>query len=109
MYNNVNVHIVKWDRDHTVDQIIGNPDASVRTRRATKNEWLCGCFLSQDENKKINDAFFDPDWIVMQEELNQFERKKSMGACSCTKEQIHYRYKMGFYKQNRWRMCCDKK
>ena len=34
-------------------------------------------FLSQEEPKKIEDALQDPDWVIaMQEELNQFERKK---------------------------------
>lgn len=28
--------IRKWDRDHTADQIIENPEAGVRTKRATQ-------------------------------------------------------------------------
>lgn len=65
----------KWDRDHTGDQIIGNPKAGVRTRKATQNECLYYCFLSQIQPKRIDDALINPDWIVaMQYELNQFER-----------------------------------
>ena len=49
----------------------------MRTRRATQNECLYGCFLSQIEPKNVDEALLDPDWIVaMQEELNQFERNK---------------------------------
>ena len=79
-------HNRRWDRDHTAEQIIGNPNAGVRTRSATQNECLYGCFLSQNEPKKIDEALLDPDWIVaMQEELVQFERNKVMGIGSCSK------------------------
>ena len=71
-------HIRRWDRDHIAEQIIGNPSACVRTRSATQNECLYGCLLSQNEPKNIDETRLDPDWIVaMQEELVQFERKKS--------------------------------
>ena len=70
-------HTMKWDRDHTADQIIGNLSVGVKTRSATHNECLYGCFLSQNEPKKFDEALLDPNWIVaMQEELNQFERNK---------------------------------
>ena len=70
-------HERKWDRAHSVDQIIGDPSAGVRTRRATQNECLYGCFLSQIEPKNVDEALLDHDWIVaVQEELNQFERNK---------------------------------
>ena len=67
----------KWSRDHTEDLIIGDPSTGVQTRRETQNECLYSCFLSKNEPKKIDEALQDPDWIiVMQEELNQFERNK---------------------------------
>ena len=70
-------HNRKWDRDHTLDQIIGDPSDGVRTRRATMNNCLYGCFLSQEEPKIIEEALKHSDWIVaMQEELNQFEKNK---------------------------------
>ncbi|KAL8105616.1 hypothetical protein AgCh_029426 [Apium graveolens] len=70
-------HTRKWDRSHTSDAIIGDPNAGVRNRSATSNECLHACFLSQIEPKKIEEALLDPDWIsAMQEELNQFERNK---------------------------------
>ena len=66
-----------WDRDHTTEKIIGNPNACVRIRSATQNECLYGFFLSQTEPKSIDEALLDPDWnVAMQEELVQFERNK---------------------------------
>ena len=66
-----------WSRDHPVEQIIGDPDTGVQTRRATQNECNFAGFLSQIEPKKVEEALSDPDWVsAMQEELNQFERQK---------------------------------
>lgn len=66
MQREVIEHTKNWDIDHTTYQIIGSPNAGMRTRRASQNECLYGCFLSQIDPKKIG-----PDWIVaMQEELN---------------------------------------
>ena len=65
-----------WNRDHPFYLIIGDPDTGVRTRRATQNECNYSGFLSKMEPKKVEDALIDPDWvIVMQDELNQFERQ----------------------------------
>ena len=41
----------KWTRLHTLDQIIGNPEAHVRTRASATNECLHHAFLSQTEPK----------------------------------------------------------
>ena len=57
-------HNRRWDRDHTAEQIIGNPSACVRTRSVTQNECLYGCFISQNEPKKNNEVLLDPNWIV---------------------------------------------
>ena len=62
---------------HPQYQIIGNPSSGVRTRSSLRN--ICNnlAFISQIEPKNINDALVDENWmIVMQEELNQFERKR---------------------------------
>src|SRR5207245_7713318 len=62
---------------HPQEQIMGDPQAGVQTRRATQNECLYLNFLSKIEPKKIEEALLDADWIIaMQEELNQFERNK---------------------------------
>ena len=54
-----------------------HPQAGVQTRSATRNDCFFSGFLSQVEPKKIEEALVDPDWvIVMQDELNQFERQK---------------------------------
>ncbi|KAL8105546.1 hypothetical protein AgCh_029365 [Apium graveolens] len=67
----------KWTKSHTLDLIIGNPDAGVRTRTTTSSECLYNSFLSQTEPKKVEEALQDADWVqAMQEELNEFERNK---------------------------------
>ena len=75
-----------WSRDHPIEQIIGDPDTGVQTRRATQNECNFAGFLSQTEPKKVEEALNDPDWIsAMQEELIQFERQK---VCQDLKENL---------------------
>lgn len=59
--------------DEVDDQIIGNPNDCVKTRRDAMNKCLHGCFPSQVEPKKVEETLLDLDWIIaMQEELNQF-------------------------------------
>ena len=63
--------------NHPQYQIIGNPSSGVRTRSSLRN--ICNnlAFISQIEPKNINDSLVDENWmIVMQEELNQFERSE---------------------------------
>ncbi|GKC41522.1 ribonuclease H-like domain-containing protein [Tanacetum coccineum] len=87
------------DNDHPKDQIIGDFNSAIQTRRITKisNEHamvcyinkqrrtnhkyyqncLFACFLSQMEPKKVIQALEDPSWIeAMQEELLQFQLQK---------------------------------
>nr|GEV28548.1 hypothetical protein [Tanacetum cinerariifolium] len=80
--------------DHPKSQIIGLVDTPVQTRQKTKNVeeqsfiatihqktnpdllqyCLFSCFLSQEEPKKIVDAFKDLSWVeAMQQELLQFK------------------------------------
>ena len=54
-------HTRKWDRDHIVDEIIGNPSDGVRTRRTTIKNYLYGFFLSQEEPKVIEEALKHSD------------------------------------------------
>ncbi|GJT32944.1 putative ribonuclease H-like domain-containing protein [Tanacetum coccineum] len=54
-------------KDHPVEQIIGDLNSALQTRRMTKN-------LEEHEPKKVIQALKDPSWIeVMQEELLQFK------------------------------------
>ncbi|GKB29687.1 hypothetical protein Tco_0869088 [Tanacetum coccineum] len=83
------------DKDHPKDQIIGDFNSAIQTRRMTKisdehamicyinkqrrtnhkdyQNCLFACFLSQMEPNKVIQALEDPSWIeAMQEELLQF-------------------------------------
>ncbi|XP_071687434.1 uncharacterized protein [Rutidosis leptorrhynchoides] len=65
------LHSTKWTADHPIHQIIGDPDAPVRTRKASNNECLFAAFLSTIEPKTAFEALQDPDWsIAMQEEIH---------------------------------------
>ncbi|GKA39224.1 putative ribonuclease H-like domain-containing protein [Tanacetum coccineum] len=87
------------DKDHPKDQIIGDLNSAIQTRRMTKisdehamvcyinkqrrtnhkdyQNCLFACFLSQMEPKKVIQALEDPSWIeAMQEELLQFQLQK---------------------------------
>ena len=66
-----------WSRAHPWELIVGDPQAGVQTRSATRNECFFSGFLSEIEPKKAEEALDDPDWVIaMQDELNQFERQK---------------------------------
>ncbi|KAL9268026.1 Retrovirus-related Pol polyprotein from transposon RE2-like protein [Drosera capensis] len=70
----------RWIMVHTQDDIIGDKNASVQTRRATNAECLSTCFISEIESKIINEALNDPNWMdTIQEELNEFERNEEEG------------------------------
>ncbi|GJW25143.1 ribonuclease H-like domain-containing protein [Tanacetum coccineum] len=87
------------DKDHPKDQIIGDFNSSIQTRRMTKisdehamvcyinkqrrtnykdyQNYLFSCFLSQMEPKKVIQALEDPSWIEeIQEELLQCQLQK---------------------------------
>ncbi|GJW71253.1 putative ribonuclease H-like domain-containing protein [Tanacetum coccineum] len=67
-----------WTKDHPLEQVIGNPSQSVRTRRQLEtNGEMCMFTLtvSRTEPKNIKKAMADSAWIKsMQEELHQFDR-----------------------------------
>nr|GEW06346.1 Gag-Pol polyprotein [Tanacetum cinerariifolium] len=67
-----------WTKDHPLEQVIGNPSQSVRTRRQLESDGEMCMFaltVSQTEPKNINEAMDDSAWIEsMQEELHQFDR-----------------------------------
>nr|GFD34565.1 Gag-Pol polyprotein [Tanacetum cinerariifolium] len=68
----------RWTKDHPLEQVIGNPSQSVRTRRQLESDGEMCMFaltVSQTEPKNIKEAMADSVWIEsMQEELYQFDR-----------------------------------
>nr|GEX78265.1 hypothetical protein [Tanacetum cinerariifolium] len=65
------------EKDHPLEQVIGNPSQSVRTRRQLEsNGEMCmfALIVSRTEPKNIKEAMADSAWIEsMQEELHQFD------------------------------------
>ncbi|KAI3769445.1 hypothetical protein L6452_00547 [Arctium lappa] len=67
----------RWTRDPPIDQILGDPDACIQTRRSSGNICLFVNFISLIEPKKVDDALRDLNWVsAMQEELTEFTRNK---------------------------------
>nr|GEZ04042.1 hypothetical protein [Tanacetum cinerariifolium] len=68
----------RWTKDHPLEQVIGNPLQSVRTRRQLESDAEMCMFaltVSRTEPKNIKEAMADLAWIEsMQEELHQFDR-----------------------------------
>nr|GEY68312.1 hypothetical protein [Tanacetum cinerariifolium] len=68
----------RWTKDHPLEQVIGNPSKSVRTRRQLESNGKMCMFaltVSRTEPKNIKEAMADSAWIEsMQEELHQFDR-----------------------------------
>nr|GFB82335.1 retrovirus-related Pol polyprotein from transposon TNT 1-94 [Tanacetum cinerariifolium] len=68
----------RWTKDHPLEQVIGNPSQSVRTRRQLESDAKMCMFaltVSRTEPKNIKEAMADFAWIeLMQEELHQFDR-----------------------------------
>nr|GEX26429.1 hypothetical protein [Tanacetum cinerariifolium] len=65
-------------KDHPLEQVIGNPSQSVRTRCQLESDGEMCMFVltvSRTETKNIKEAMADSAWIEsMQEELHQFDR-----------------------------------
>nr|GEW41862.1 Gag-Pol polyprotein [Tanacetum cinerariifolium] len=68
----------RWTTDHSLEQVIGNPSQSVRTRRQLEsdgNMYMFTLIMSRTEPKNIKEAIADFAWTEsMQEELHQFNR-----------------------------------
>nr|GEY48585.1 putative RNA-directed DNA polymerase [Tanacetum cinerariifolium] len=68
----------RWVKDHPLEQVIGNPSQSVRTRRQLESDGeMCmfALIVSRTKPKNIKEAMADSAWIeLMQEELHQFDR-----------------------------------
>ncbi|GKD14242.1 hypothetical protein Tco_1198649, partial [Tanacetum coccineum] len=73
-------HVIKWTKDHPLDNIIGELETPVSTRLQLHEEALfCyyDAFLTSVEPKTYKDVLTQSCWIeAMQEELNEFERLK---------------------------------
>nr|GEY90429.1 integrase, catalytic region, zinc finger, CCHC-type, peptidase aspartic, catalytic [Tanacetum cinerariifolium] len=67
-----------WTKDHPLEQVIGNPSQSVRTRRQLGSDGEMCMFaltVSRTKPKNIKEAMADSAWIEsMQEELHQYDR-----------------------------------
>ncbi|GJV15797.1 retrovirus-related pol polyprotein from transposon TNT 1-94 [Tanacetum coccineum] len=68
----------RWTKDHPLEQVIGNPSQSIRTRRQLEIDGEMCMFaltVSRTEPKNIKEAMADSAWIeAMQEELYQFDQ-----------------------------------
>jgi hypothetical protein len=64
----------KVQRDHPVNNILGDIEKGVTTRSRVANFYEHYLFVSSFEPFKVEDALRDLDWVVaMQEELNNFK------------------------------------
>nr|GEW93031.1 retrovirus-related Pol polyprotein from transposon TNT 1-94 [Tanacetum cinerariifolium] len=68
----------RWMKDHPLEQVIGNPSQSVRTRRQLESDgemYIFTLTVSRTEPKNVKEAMADSAWIEsIQEELHQFDR-----------------------------------
>nr|GFA22916.1 retrovirus-related Pol polyprotein from transposon TNT 1-94 [Tanacetum cinerariifolium] len=71
-------HDYKWTKDHSLEQVKGEPSRPVLTRNQLKTDsdmCIYALTVSIMEPKSIKEALTDPAWIEsMQEELHQFIR-----------------------------------
>jgi hypothetical protein len=64
-------------RDHSVDQILGDISKGVTTRSCIANCCVHYSFMSSIEPFRVEEALQDLDWVLaMQEELNNFKRNE---------------------------------
>nr|GEZ05062.1 Gag-Pol polyprotein [Tanacetum cinerariifolium] len=67
-----------WTKDYSLEQVIGNPSQSVKTRRQLESDGKMCMFaltVSRTKPKNIEEAMADSAWIEsMEEELHQFDQ-----------------------------------
>jgi len=64
-------------RNHPIDQILGDISKGVTTRSRLVNFCEHYSFVSSIEPFRVEEALLDPDWVLaMQEELNNFKRNE---------------------------------
>jgi hypothetical protein len=77
------------ERDHPVDNILGDIEKGVTTRSCIVNFCEHYLFISSFEPFKVEDALRDPDWVVaMQEELNNFKRNEVRSLVERPKQNV---------------------
>ncbi|GJS25990.1 retrovirus-related pol polyprotein from transposon TNT 1-94 [Tanacetum coccineum] len=71
-------HLGKWSKDHSLDNIIGNPSRPVSTKKqlATDALWcLYNSVLSRVEPKNFKSVITEDCWFqAMQDEIHEFDR-----------------------------------
>jgi hypothetical protein len=76
-------------RDHPVDNILGDIEKGVTTRSRVANFCEHYSFVSSFEPFKIEDTLRDPDWVVaMQEELNNFKHNEVWSLVERPKQNV---------------------
>jgi hypothetical protein len=76
-------------RDHPVDNILGDIEKGVTTISRVTNFCEHYLFVSSFEPFKVEDALCDPDWVVaMQEELNNFKRNEVWSLLERPKQNV---------------------
>jgi hypothetical protein len=76
-------------RDHPVDSILGDIKKGVTARSRVANFCQHYSFVSSIEPFKIEDALYNPDWVVaMQEELNNFKKNQIWSLVERPKQNV---------------------
>jgi hypothetical protein len=76
-------------RNHPVDQILGDISKGVKTRSRLANFCEHYSFVSSIEPFRVDEALQDPDWVLsMQEELNNFKRNEVWSLVPRPKQNI---------------------
>nr|GEV74589.1 hypothetical protein [Tanacetum cinerariifolium] len=70
----------QWTKDHTIENVIGDPSRSVSTRKQLKTDAIWHYFdalLTSVEPKNFKQAMTEPSWIdAIQDEFNEFIRSR---------------------------------
>jgi hypothetical protein len=76
-------------RNHPMDQILGDISKGVTTRSRLANFCEHYSFVSSIEPFRVEEALQDPDWVLaMQEELNNFKRNEVWSLVPRTKQNV---------------------
>jgi hypothetical protein len=76
-------------KDHPIDNILGDIEQRVTTRSRVTNFYEHYSFVSSFELFKVEDALCDPDWeVTMQKELNNFKHNKVWSLLERPKQNV---------------------